>query len=323
MANDPYAALGVSKTASDAEIKKAYRKIAKANHPDLNPDPAAADRFKAAAAAYDLLKDPEQRRRFDAGEIDESGQERPQHRYYRQHAEQADNPYARDYGFQGDPDLSDVFSDLFGRRGQSGQGGFRGFDPDDMRGGFQDFGGARGGQRDFSMRGQDHRFNLEIPFMTAVQGGKTRITLPEGGDLEVSIPKGARDGQTIRLKGKGGPGYGKGGAGDAYLTLSVAEHPDFRREGDDIHITLPIGIDEAVLGGKVLTPTIDGTVNLTIPKGATSGQKLRLRGRGVNGGDQHVELKLVMPPDVDDELAAFMENWRKDHAYDPRKRKGA
>lgn len=303
MADDPYAALGLTKSASDAEIKKAYRKIAKSDHPDLNPDPAATARFKAAAAAYDLLKDPEQRQRFDAGEIDAQGQERPQRRYYRDHAEAAGNPYAQGYGFEGDPDLSDVFSDMFGRRGAGGSAGFDGF---------------RQSSRDYSMRGQDYRFALEVDFLTAAKGGKTRITLPEGGDLDVTIPKGTQDGQTIRLKGKGGPGMGQGAPGDAYLTISVAPHPDFRREGDDIFVTLPISLDEAVLGGKVATPTIDGPVNLTIPKGATTGQKLRLRGRGVNGGDQQVELKVVMPPRIDDELAQFLENWRKDHAYDPR-----
>lgn len=301
MAGDPYAALGLTKSASDAEIKKAYRKIAKSDHPDLNPDPAATARFKAASAAYDLLKDPEQRRRFDAGEIDAQGQERPQRRAWRDHAEAAGNPYARSYGFDGDPDLSDVFSDLFGRRG--GFGGF-GRSPEDPR--------------DFHVRGQDYRFSLQVDFLTAARGGKTRITLPEGGDLEVTIPKGVRDGQTIRLKGKGGRGLGQGGPGDAYLTVSIAPHPDFRREGDDILLTLPITLDEAVLGGKVAVPTIDGPVSLTIPKGATTGQKLRLRGRGINGGDQQVELKIVMPPRVDEDLVRFFENWRKDHRYDPR-----
>ncbi|WP_374300415.1 DnaJ C-terminal domain-containing protein [Paracoccus sp. (in: a-proteobacteria)] len=303
MAGDPYAALGLTKAASDAEIKKAYRRIAKSDHPDLNPDPAATARFKAASAAYDLLKDPEQRRRFDAGEIDDQGQERPQRRAWRDHAEAAGNPYARSYGFDGDPDLSDVFSDLFGRRGGFG-GGFG-------RGGHED-------PRDFHARGQDYRFSLQVDFLTAAKGGKTRITLPEGGDLEVTIPKGVRDGQTIRLKGKGGRGLGQGGAGDAYLTVSIAPHPDFRREGDDILLTLPISLDEAVLGGKVAAPTIDGPVNLTIPKGATTGTRLRLRGRGINGGDQQVDLKIVMPPRVDDRLVRFFEEWRKDHAYDPR-----
>lgn len=298
MAGDPYAALGLTKTASDAEIKKAYRKIAKTDHPDLNPDASAAERFKAASAAYDLLKDPEQRRRFDAGEIDAQGQERPQRRTYRPHAEASGHPYAQGYGFEGDPDLSDVFADLFGRRG----GGF-----------------APGGQsREMHMRGQDYRFALEVDFMTAAKGGKTRITLPEGGGLEVKIPEGVRDGQTIRLKGKGGPGTGQGGQGDAYLTISVAPHPEFRREGNDIFLTLPISIDEAILGAKVGVPTLGGRVSLTIPKGASTGQKLRLRGRGISGGDQQVDLKIVMPPKIDDQLASFMKEWRETNSYDPR-----
>ena len=305
MARDPYEALGLTRTASDADIKKAYRKIAKTDHPDLNPDPAATERFKAASAAYDLLRDPDQRRRFDAGEIDSEGQERPTRRSYRPHAEAAGNPYARSYGFDSDPDLSDVFSEIFGRRAAGGgaAAGFAGF----------------GGGAAPDLRGQDHRYALEVDFLTAARGGRSRITLPEGGTLDVSIPRGVRDGQTIRLRGKGGPGLGKGPAGDALLTISVADHPDFRREGDDILLTLPITLDEAVLGAKVSAPTIDGPVNLTIPRGASSGQKLRLRGRGINGGDQQVELKIVSPPRIDDELARFMEEWRKTNSYDPRR----
>lgn len=308
MADDPYKALGLSKTASQDAIKKAYRKIAKTDHPDLNPDPAAHERFKAAAAAYDLLKDPDQRARFDKGEIDASGQERPQRQYYRDYAQASDNPYR-----QGQPDfedMSDVFSDLFG---QQGFGRARG-------------GAQSGGARSFDMRGQDQRFTLEIDFMTAARGGSTRITMPDGAVLEVKIPEGARDGQVIRLRGKGGLGMGEGPPGDALLTLVVAEDPDWRRDGDDVETTLPISIDEAVLGGKVEAQTIDGPVMLTVPRGASSGQKLRLKGRGLKGeggrrGDQHVVLKIVMPPKVDDELAAFMETWREAHGYDARRGK--
>ena len=304
MADDPYKALGVAKTASQDDIKKAYRKIAKTDHPDLNPDPAAHERFKAASSAYDLLKDPDQRARFDRGEIDAQGQERPQRHYYREYAEAGDNPYRQEQGFD---DLSGVFSDLFGQRAGAG-------------------GGRRGGARSFDMRGPDQRFTLEIDFMTAARGGSTRITMPDGGELSVKIPEGAHDGQVIRLRGKGGAGYGDGEAGDALLTLIVAEDPEWRRDGDDLEISLPITIDTAVLGGKVETPTIDGPVMLTIPKGASSGQKLRLKGRGIKGaagvrGDQHVVLKIVMPPKIDDDLSNFMEQWRQTHAYDPRKGK--
>lgn len=308
MANDPYEALGLKKTATDAEIKKAYRRIAKTDHPDLNPDPKAHDRFKAASTAYDLLKDPEQRRRFDAGEIDASGQERAQRRYYREYAGAADNPYAQGAGYGGD--FSDVFADLFGRGGRRHAGGFEGF---------EGFGG-----QGVHMRGQDLRFSLAVDFMTAARGGATRVSLPDGSTLEVAIPEGARDGQTIRLRGKGGPGHGDGGPGDAYLTLTVQPHPTFTRNGDDIEVVLPISLPEAVLGGKVEAPTIDGPVSLTIPKGASSGQRLRLRGRGVKGegnarGDQHVVLRIVSPPRIDDELARFMEEWRSRHDYDPRR----
>ncbi|MCV2446625.1 MULTISPECIES: DnaJ C-terminal domain-containing protein [Paracoccus] len=302
MADDPYKALGLARTATQDEIKKAYRKIAKTDHPDLNPDPAAHERFKAASSAYDLLKDPEQRARFDKGEIDAQGQERPQRHYYREYAEQGDNPYRQSHGFE---DFSDVFSDLFGQRAQARRGG---------------------GARSFDMRGPDQRFTLEIDFMTAARGGSTRITMPDGSVLEVKIPEGAHDGQVIRLRGKGGMGMGEGEPGDALLTLIVADDPDWRRDGDDVETTLPITIDEAVLGGKVEAQTIDGPVMLTVPRGANSGQKLRLKGRGIKGsggkrGDQHVVLKIVMPPHVDDELAEFMRGWRENHAYDPRRGK--
>ena len=301
MSDDPYAALGLTKTATEAEIKKAYKRIARESHPDLNPgDPKAEARFKAASSAHDLLKDPERRARFDRGEIDAQGHDKPERRFYREYAEGPEATYHTSRGFE-DIDMSDVFSDLFGRRAKGG--------------------GGRGGG--FSARGQDQHFTLEISFLDAVYGATQRLTLPGGGPLEVTIPQGVQDGQTIRLRGKGAPGFGEGPPGDALVTITVAPHPTFRREGDDIEIELPITFDEAVLGGKVETPTIDGKVALTIPKGATTGQMLRLRGRGVKRGDrrgdQRVRLKIVAPPEIDSALSAFFEDWRKTHAYDPRR----
>lgn len=301
MSDDPYAALGLTKTATEAEIKKAYKRIARESHPDLNPgDPKAEARFKAASSAHDLLKDPERRARFDRGEIDAQGHDKPERRFYREYAEGPEATYHTSRGFE-DIDMSDVFSDLFGRRAKGGGGGGGGF----------------------SARGQDQHFTLEISFLDSVYGATQRLSLPGGGPLEVTIPQGVQDGQTIRLRGKGAPGFGEGPPGDALVTITVAPHPTFRREGDDIEIELPITFDEAVLGGKVETPTIDGKVALTIPKGATTGQMLRLRGRGVKRGDrrgdQRVRLKIVSPPEIDSALSAFFEDWRKTHAYDPRK----
>ncbi|MEZ5778097.1 MAG: J domain-containing protein [Paracoccaceae bacterium] len=301
---DPYAALGLTKSATAEEIKKAYKKIVRTSHPDLNPDdPNAEARFKAASAAYDLLKDPETRARFDRGEIDASGVERPQRQYYRDYAEAPGNPYRSGQRFEDFGDASDIFAEFLRQQGQ--------------RGGRSD--------RGFSARGADMRYALEVPFLDAVRGGKTRITLPDGAALEVTIPEGTAEGQTIRLRGKGGPGFGGGPAGDALVTISVRPHSIFRREGSDIHLTLPITLDEAVLGGPVEAPTIDGNVKLTIPKGASSGRTLRLRGRGVKPlgggprGDQLVELRIVLPANVDDDLTAFMETWRKTHSDDPRR----
>lgn len=316
MSDDPYAALGLTKSATTEEIKKAYRKIARTSHPDLNPDdPDAEARFKAASHAYDLLKDPETRARFDRGEIDASGAERQQphqqrqrqrqRQYYREYAEGPGNPYRSARGGDDFADASDIFAEFLrqqagaGRRGSAGQG--------------------------FDIRGQNRHYALEVPFLDALNGASTQITLPDGASLKVKIPKGSADGQTIRLRGKGDPGFGEGPPGDALITLSVRPHKLFRRDGNDILITLPITIDEAVLGAKVETPTIDGTVSLTVPKGASSGQTLRLRGRGAAAigsdkrGDQLVELRIVAPPKIDDKLAEFMQDWRKTNRYDPRK----
>jgi DnaJ-class molecular chaperone len=169
------------------------------------------------------------------------------------------------------------------------------------------------------MRGPDHRYTMEVEFLDAARGATRRLTLPDGSTLDVKIPEGLADGQTIRLRGKGGPGIGGGEAGDALITIAVRPHRHFRREGDDILLDLPITLDEAVLGARVEAPTITGPVALTIPKGATSGQVLRLRGRGVRGGDQRVTLRIAAPSEIDPELEAFFRRWREEHRYDPRK----
>ncbi|MCG6116186.1 MAG: J domain-containing protein [Mesorhizobium sp.] len=304
MNSDPYKVLGLSKAATAEEIKKAYRKLARTSHPDLFPDdPGAEARFKAVSAAHDLLKDPATRARFDAGEIDETGTERPPRQYYRDFAEASGNTYHQGRGFGSQDDPGDIFAEILRQR--TGQRG-------------SEFGG-----RGFNAPGPDLRYALEVPFLDAARGGEMRIVLPDGGSIAVKIPQGAQDGQTLRLRGKGEAGYGSGPPGDALITLSLRPHPVFRREGDDILVTLPITIDEAVLGGKVTTPTIAGTVSLSIPKGTSSGRVLRLRGRGVTrsgsqvAGDQLVELRIVAPPVVD-ALRDFLENWRKTHPHDPR-----
>lgn len=300
---DPYATLGVARTASQDEIRKAYRKLAKKWHPDLNPgDKSAADRFKEISAAYEILGDEDKRKRFDSGEIDASGAERPRGRTYKDFAETGgSNPYASSAGYQDFEDLSDLFSDLFGRRGRGEEGRVR-------------------------LRGEDVRYHLEVDFLDAVRGTKTRVTMPDGRTLDITIPEGVRDGQTLRLKGQGGAGFGGGPPGDALVEIGVRPHPAFERKGDDILTELPISLDEAVLGGRVEAPTVGGRVALTVPPGASSGQTLRLRGKGVKTaagghGDQLVRLKIVMPEKVDEELAGFMREWAARHHYDPRREK--
>jgi len=301
MVDDPYSILGVSKTASVADITKAYRKLAKKLHPDLNPgDKAAEEKFKKITAAYGIVGDEEKRGRYDRGEIDASGQEMPQQRYYREYAGGAEGArYRSTAGYEDIGAFSDLFGDLFGERGGRGAGAGR-----------------------FSMRGQDAHYRLEVDFLDAVNGTKTRITLPDGGPLDVTIPPGVTDGQVLRLKGKGNPGLGEGQPGDALIEIGVKPHPVFKREGDDIVVEVPITIDEAVLGGKVEVPTIAGRVSVTVPPGANTGQTLRLKGRGIKraraAGDQLVKLSIVLPDRIDDELKRFAETWRDGHRYDPR-----
>lgn len=297
MAKNPYEALGVSPDASADEIRKAYRKLAKENHPDLKPGDAAAEaRFLEAQAAYDIVGDKDKRGRFDRGEIDAEGHERAEQPSYRHYAEAGgDHPY---HSADGYADMGDMFSDLFGR--------------------------TRSGGQTIRMRGGDVRYVFDVDFLDAAQGTKSRITMPDGKALDLSIPAGMRDGQVLRLKGKGAPGLGGGPAGDALVTVHVRPHRTFRRQGNDIHIDLPIALHEAVLGAKVRVPTIDGPVTMNIPKGSNTGARLRLKGKGVPGGksggrgDQHVTLKVVLPDDPDPDLVQFLDEWSTQHGYDPR-----
>ena len=301
MAQTPYEVLGVKPDASAEEIRKVYRKLAKQYHPDLNPGkPEAEERFKAVSVAYDLLSDPEKRARYDRGEIDESGAERPPRSYYRGYAEGAEG---RKYQPEGEMDLGDL-EDLFAAFGSTGRG---------RRG--------RGGQ-DFKARGGDLLFTLTVDFVEAATGAKKRLSLAPEQWLDVTIPPGINDGQVLRLRGKGGPGLGGGPAGDALIEVHVAPHPLFRRDGDNIQIELPVSLTEAVLGARVTVPTVTGPVTMTIPKGSDTGTQLRLRGKGIqrkkDPGDQYVTLKVVVGPSGDPELAEFLEKWAPRHPFDPR-----
>ena len=299
----PYEILGVATTATEAEIKKAYRKLAKELHPDLTGgDAAKAERFKAVSAAYDLLRDAEKRRRYDAGEIDASGQEKPQRQYYRSYAEA--DPSQR-YDFEGNfDDLGDIFSRAFRQQQGGGAGG-----------------SARGPR--MQMRGADLQFHMEVSFLDALLGTKKTVSFPEMGRVELTIPAGVEDGQTLRLPGKGQPGVNGGPAGDAYVRLSVTPDPVFTREGEDVLMDLPISIDEAVLGASVEVPIPGGRVKLKVPANSSSGRVMRLRGKGAptghgGHGDLKITLKIVLPETEDPTLAEAVKAWRAQNFYDPR-----
>lgn len=297
----------MSRGASADEIRKAFRKLAKQHHPDTNPgDKASEEKFKRVSAAFDILGDAAKKKKFDAGEIDADGRETM--RGFGGGGGQGGGfsqgwSPGRQESFD-NIDLSDLFGDILGR-GRPGGGGQ---------------GGGFGG---FSQRGSDVRAKLEIDLEEAIHGGKKRIAFSDGRTIDVTIPKGAEEGQTLRLKGQGSPG--RSGPGDAMIDLSIRPHPVFKREGETLVMDLPVSVPDAVLGGKVQAPTPDGAVTLTVPKGANSGQALRLKGKGLSNnlgkrGDLIARIVLMLPETPDPELETFAERWRSERPYSPRRR---
>jgi DnaJ-class molecular chaperone len=333
---NPYDVLGVSRTASAAEIKKAFRKAAKTHHPDRNAkDPKAKDRFAELNAAYEILGDAGKRAQFDRGEIDAEG--KPRFQGFEGFGRGGPGgfgdgnfetfSFGRDGfqrssgraggGFRGFGGFEDILKEAFGggmggARGRRGGGGGFGFDQ-------EDFGGGQGGQ------GSDVAAQLTITLPDAAKGAKTRVQLPNGKEVEVKIPSGLADGQTIRLKGQGLPGPG-GRTGDVLITVSVAPHPLFAREGADLRLELPITLYEAALGGKVRVPTLDGAVELAIPPGTNSGRTFRLKGKGFPAkagiGDLLATVRIMLPEGGDNDLDELMRKWREKKPYDPRKGMG-
>ncbi|MDQ0320541.1 DnaJ-class molecular chaperone [Pararhizobium capsulatum DSM 1112] len=307
MSRNLYDVLGVTRDASQKDIQSAYRKLAKKYHPDLNSgDKQAEEQFKATSSAYALLGDEDKRGRYDRGEIDDTGAEAAPRNFYRDYAGNAETAgrYESAGGFADFGDLGgaeDIFSTFFSQRGRS--------------------------QSQGPMRGRDQHFSMEIDLLDAVNGAKRQITLPEGGSLDLSIPAGTRDGQTLRLRGKGNRGHNGAPAGDALIDIHVRPHPLFKLDVDDVRYDVPISLSEAVLGAKIKVPTMDGAVNVSIGPNSNTGKTLRLKGKGLHKrdgghGDAYVTLKIVLPGEPDAKLTAFVEEWSKDRNDDPRRGMG-
>lgn len=289
MAKDPYKLLGVSKKSTDADIRKAYRALAKKLHPDVNPgDEKAAERFKEVTAAYNLLSDKDLRARYDSGQVDASGQQQ--------------NPFGGGFGgfgqggsrrtAGGQDDMADLFSSLFGMN-------MGGMNPN--RGGF-----VR------PKKGPDIRYKVKLSFIDALKGGTRKIRTKDGQSLSVKIPKGIEDGATLRLRGQGKAGHYGGAQGDAKIEVTVENHKYFQRDGKNLRLTLPITLREAILGGKIKIPMPDGPVQLNLPAGTNSGKTLRLKGKGFGGGDLLVTTQIV----VNDIKNKDLQRWAEQQSHD-------
>ena len=296
---DLYQTLGVSKSASSAEIKKAYHKLARTCHPDVTKnDPKAAEKFKEISAAYDILGDEKKRQQYDAGEIDEQGKPRA--------------PFGFSSGGSGRYGGNPFTGRSYSYQDMGGAGGFEGFDFADLfgggSGGFADLFGNMGrsaGARARRPMEQDVSYSLTIDFVLAMTGGETSVRLASGKQVKVRIPAGITEGATLRLRGQGENG------GDALIKINIASHPHFKRNGNDVEMTLPITLKEAVLGAKVTIPTLTGQVALTIPPNTSSDKILRLKGKGVpNKGDLLVRVQVLLPDHPDEDLENFVKTWK-------------
>lgn len=311
--DDPYKLLGVARDATQDQIKSAYRKLARSLHPDVNPgNQQAEEKFKKVSSAYDLLGDPAKRARFDAGEIDASGAEKPRYGFRGGFGEGAGTGAGGRFsdGFRFGNSADDIFAELLRRRSKGRANNWNPFEQ-----------GEAG-----PAKGADAEYSLRIDFAEAVMGTTKRITLPTGKNLDVKVPAGTKDGAKLRLKGQGHAGRNEGSAGDALIEMKVTPHPFFTLEGHDILVTIPVTLPEAVLGGKVTVPTVDGKVTMTIPAGSNSGTVLRLKGKGAPSGktrgDQLITLKVVLPDRPDSELETFLKSWAGKHPYDVRTKVG-
>ena len=326
---DPYEVLGVPRGASAGNIKSAFRKLAKKLHPDANKnDPKAAGRFSELNAAYEILGDEKKRKAFDNGEIDAEG--KPRYAGF-------EGANAGDFaqGGFGPGTQYETFSwgpGGFARGGNAGggaRGGFGGIDDilKDVLGGMGGAGRARGRASPFPQEdeapatGQDIRASLTVSLSDLTGNSMKRVRLPTGKEVEVRIPPGIADGQTFRLKGQGFSG--PDGTGDVLITVSVARHPLFERDGNDLRLDLPVTLYEAVLGAKVRVPTLDGAVELAIPPHTNGGRTFRLKGKGLPGkdgtGDLYATVRLILPHDPDPDLEELMRKWRDGKPYDPRR----